>query len=317
MNEQRADFDSPWKEVLENYFRDFLAFFFPHIHTEIDWTQGYDSLDTELQQVVRDAELGKRFADKLIKVWRSSGQEMWVLIHIEVQQSPETDFAERMFVYNYRLRDRYNRPVVSLAVLADERSSWRPREFHSAVWQCEITFRFPTVKLLDYGQQWQALEDSRNPFTTVVMAHLKALETRSSQVQRKEWKFNLTRRLYEQGYEREDILELFRFIDWVMALPEGLEARFRQELVQYESEVQMPYVSSIERMAKQEGIREGLLGGIELALELKFGSEGLQIFPEMVRIESLEVLQAIQSALRQVETLDELRSIYQSNDSKN
>lgn len=44
-----------------------------------------------------------------------------------------------------------------------------------------------------------------------------------------------------------------------MTLHEGLEARFRKELQKYESEVQMPYVTSIERIAKQEGIREGLL----------------------------------------------------------
>lgn len=315
MTEQRADFDSPWKEVLEDYFSDFLAFFFPQIHSEIDWTQGYEFLDTELLQVVRDAELGKRFADKLVKVWRSSGEEMWVLIHIEIQQSPESEFAERMFVYNYRLRDRYDQPVVSLAVLADERQSWRPQEFRSEVWGCEITFQFPIVKLLDYGQQWQMLEDERNPFATVVMAHLKALETRGDQAQRQEWKFSLTRRLYEQGYERQDVLNLFRFIDWVITLPKDLETSFRQELEQYEREAQMPYITSIERIAKEQGLREGLLSGIELGLELKFGSEGSRIFSEIAQIEDIELLKSIQSGLWQGNTVAELRSIYQPYDS--
>lgn len=76
----------------------------------------------------------------------------------------------------------------------------------------------------------------------------------------------------------------------------------------------MPYVTSVERMAKQEGLqeglREGLLSGIELALELKFGSEGSQIFPEIAQIEDVDTLKAIQSGLRQVNTLAELRSIY-------
>lgn len=315
MAEQRADFDSPWKEVLEAYFQDFLAFFFLQIHSEIDWNQGYEFLDTELQQVVRDAELGKRFADKLVKVWRLGGEELWVLIHIEIQQSPEREFEDRMFVYNYRLRDRYDRPVVSLAVLADERPGWRPQEFRSELWGCETRFRFPIVKLLDYGQQWQTLEDSSNPFAIVVMAHLKALETKGDQVQRQEWKFTLTRQLYERGYERQDILNLFRFIDWVITLPQDLETNFRQELEQYEREAQMPYVTSVERMAKQEGLREGLLSGIELALELKFGNEGSQLFPEIAQIENVDTLKAIQSGLRQVSSLAELRSIYQPSNS--
>jgi hypothetical protein len=70
---------------------------------------------------------------------------------------------------------------------------------------------------------------------------------------RKEWKFRLTRRLYEQGYDRQDILNLFRFIDWLMELPDALKQEFRSELAQYEQERQMPYVTSIEQMGIEQG----------------------------------------------------------------
>lgn len=85
MSERRVDFDSPWKETLEYYFEDFMAFFFSQAYADIDWQRGYEFLDKELQQVVRDAEFGRRFADKLVKVWRKSGEEQWVLIHVEVR----------------------------------------------------------------------------------------------------------------------------------------------------------------------------------------------------------------------------------------
>jgi hypothetical protein len=65
----------PWKEVLERYLADFLAFFFPQAYAEIDWRRGYTFLDKELQQVVRDAALGRRLADKLAQVWRRGGEE--------------------------------------------------------------------------------------------------------------------------------------------------------------------------------------------------------------------------------------------------
>jgi len=52
-----ADYDSPWKEMLDAYFPAFMAFFFPAAAAEIDWSRGYESLDTELQQIVRDAAL--------------------------------------------------------------------------------------------------------------------------------------------------------------------------------------------------------------------------------------------------------------------
>jgi hypothetical protein len=51
MTDQRDEFDSPWKEVLETYFPSFLEFFFPQIHREIDWERGYNFLDQELIQI--------------------------------------------------------------------------------------------------------------------------------------------------------------------------------------------------------------------------------------------------------------------------
>jgi hypothetical protein len=59
--------------------------------------------------------------------------------------------------------------------------------------------------------------------------------------------------VYERGYERQDILELFRFIDWVMRLPEDLEDRFDEEISRYQEEQQMPYITSIERRAMARG----------------------------------------------------------------
>jgi len=69
--------------------------------------------------------LGRRRVDKLVKLWRRNGDEAFLLVHVEVQSQEETGFAERMYVYNYRLFDRYHRLVASFAVLGDERSGIR------------------------------------------------------------------------------------------------------------------------------------------------------------------------------------------------
>jgi len=306
MSEPQTEFDSPWKEVIERYFEDFILFFFPQAYGEIEWRRGFEFLDKELQQVVRNAELGRRLADKLVKIWRSGGEEAWVLIHMEVQSQSESGFAQRMFVYHYRIYDRDKRSVASIAVLGDERSSWRPNQFGYELWGSEISFKFPVVKLLDYQQQWSALEVSQNPFATVVMAHLKAIATRDDRLERFQWKLALTRRLYEKGYRREDVINLFGFIDWVMSLPVELE-QFRQAIQQLEAERGMPYITSIER----SGIRQGLLEGIELGLKLKFGNEGNSLLPEISQIYDVEQLRAILAGLGTVNTLSELRQIYQ------
>jgi len=311
----QTEFDSPWKDVIERYFEDFIQFFLPQADGEIEWSRGFEFLDTELQQVVRDAELGRRLADKLVKVWLTGGEEAWVLIHLEVQSQEESGFTERMFVYHYRIYDRYKRRVASIAILGDERSSWRPNQFELELWGCEVMFKFPVVKLIDYQQQWSVLEVSSNPFATVVMAHLKAQATRQASLERKQWKLALTRQLYEKGYERQDVINLFEFIDWVMSLPSELEQEFQQELSQYEEERRMPYITSVERIGIQKGIKQGLLKGISLGLMRKFGSEGLGILPEISALQDVNLLEAILERLETANTLDELRQIYQRSDS--
>ena len=165
MTDPNSDYDNPWKQALSLYFSDFIAFFFPKIHAEIDWTKPYEFLDKELQQVMRDDEIGKRVADKLVKVWLRDGSETWLLIHVEVQGQYQVIFPERMYVYNSRIFGLYRRQVVSLAVLADEDPSWRPQHYGHEIWGCRIMLEFPIVKLLDYRQRWQELE-TMHIFTT-------------------------------------------------------------------------------------------------------------------------------------------------------
>jgi predicted transposase YdaD len=61
-----------------------------------------------------------------------------------------------------------------------------------------------------------------------------------------------------------------------------------------------------------EGRREELLLGIELGLELKFGSDGLQLMPEISQIADVDILRTIREGLRIMNTLDEVRHIYEN-----
>ena len=120
------DLDSPWKEALDYFLPQFLAFFFPAVHEAVNWSRGYESLDKELHQIAHDADVGSRLADKLFKVWLKNGKETWLLIHIEVQGRRQKRFPERMYVYSYRIYDVFHRPPVSLAVLCDDNPNWKP-----------------------------------------------------------------------------------------------------------------------------------------------------------------------------------------------
>ena len=253
----KDDYDSPWKEGMELYFKEMMTFFFPDIAREIAWDRGYQFLDKELQQVVRDAEIGRRHADKLVRVWSLQEEPFHVMIHIEVQSDKDQDFPRRMYVYNYRIFDKSYRPVTSLAVLADEISSWRPDAYTSEQWGCKINFEFPMVKLMDYADKIDDLLDQTNPFAIITAAHLKTKATKDNPQERYSWKWTITRALYEKGFSTKDILNLYRLVDWLMMLPDDLTKQFTQNLIAYEEEKKMPYVTSAERIGIEKGRLEG------------------------------------------------------------
>jgi hypothetical protein len=230
---------------------------FPEVHAGVAWDKGYRSLDKELHQVVREAKVGRRLADKLFRVWRSDGSEAWLLVHIEVQGRRERAFPERMLVYAYRIYDRYRRPVASLAVLCDESPAWRPDRFEVGAWGSALGLRFRTAKLLDWRGREGELERDSNPFAAVLLAHLAAQATRDRPAERGQWKLRLVKGLYRRGLNAERVRQLFRLIDWMVQLPHELQSQFRAEVFRFEEEGRMPYITSIERMARQEGLEKG------------------------------------------------------------
>lgn len=277
MSEVKADYDGAWKEGVEQYFEAFLTFFFPHIYNEIDWTRGYEFLDQELQQLMRESEVGKQFVDKLIKVWLNDGKETWLLIHLEIQSQVDTGFPKRMFSYHYRIFDRYGQEVVSLAILGDNQASWRPQEYTYERWGCRLSLQFPTVKLLDYQPRWSELEQSDNPFAVLVMAHLRTQATTKNLTGRLQWKLSLVKRMYELGYSREKILQLFDLIDRLMALPPDLDLNFKTELKQFEDDKKMAYITSIERL----GIAQTLQKSIVKIIKTRFQDAPSQLVEQI------------------------------------
>lgn len=82
-------------------------------------------------------------------------------------------------------------------------------------------------------------EASDNRFALVVMAQLEA-KSGASAAGRNSAKLRLVRLMYDRGYSRADILELFRIIDWMIRLPEVLEREFLAEVYAIEEAKKMP-----------------------------------------------------------------------------
>jgi hypothetical protein len=331
------EFDSPWKETLDLFLEAVIKLFFPDLYEAIDWSRGYKILDTEMHEIVREAELGVTQADKLFLVHLRDGREALLLIHCEVQAQRDSAFPQRMFMYYYRIFDRYRHPIVSLAILGDDHPEWRPNRFLAEQFGTRISLDFRTVKLLDWVARAEELENSPNPISLIVRAHLHSLQTKDEPAERYRSKWQLIRGLYDRGLDPEQVRQLFRLIDWLLELPRELQQELRRDIETLEKERSMPYVTSVERLAREEGEAKGRSEGeakgriegriegeakgriegeakgrievLSLALELKFSDAGRVLAEELQTISDLTLLKAIQDAIRSNATLEEIRTI--------
>jgi hypothetical protein len=146
---------------------------------------------------------------------------------------------------------------------------------------------------------------SSNPFAAVVMAHLQTQATKRRPEVRLEWKLRLVKGLYEKGFSREHVLEMFRLIDWMMRLPEELEQGFKQEVDRYEEARMARYVTSVERLAMREGREEGLREAILDLVRDRFGEAPQPVAEAVGRISDHEQLKSFIRLAARAGSLDE------------
>jgi hypothetical protein len=79
-------------------------------------------------------------------------------------------------------------------------------------------------------------------------------------------KWTLIQLLYQRGWEKQRIIDLFVVLDWMMRLPRHLTEQLWQDIELLEEKEQMRYVSSIERIANENGMQQGVQQGEALAL---------------------------------------------------
>jgi hypothetical protein len=305
----RVDQDSPWKDLLDLLFAEFINFFFPDAYEQIDWSIKVEFYDKELQEINRKSKLGRRYVDKLAKVRLKTGESVWGLVHVEIQARKEEKFEERAFIYRYKIFERYHQRVATFIILTDSNRNWRPSEYKTELLGSEISFKFRTVKLIDYEDRIEELEKSSNPFAIAVLAILKSKQTEKRMDVRYAEKFNLMRMLCLKGYSRKEIEGLLSFLDWIMVLPEELEEKLQDKIIKMEGEA-MPYVTSFERIGIKKGVQKGRKEGQRL-LVMRLLSKKLGPVPDEIKSKlellAIDKLEELGEALLDFHNLDDLK----------
>jgi hypothetical protein len=261
--------DSPWKDTIEQFTRSFLEVTFPDVAASIDWSVEPESLEQELHEITPASEVGAKRVDKLLKVRLLDGTDQWLYIHIEVQMHHDHDLPKRLFIYHYRIFDKYGVSPLTLAILGDSSRKWRPTSYHYQSLGCGITFRFRICKTIDFKGKLDDPRYRHQQALVVIAAHLGTQQHRLSPQQLSDYRLELTIKFSNEGYSPSEIHQLHRLIDRLMPLPDALKIQFRIQLQQRLPDTAMPHITLFEELALKEGLEKGILqNGREAILDV-------------------------------------------------
>ena len=263
--------DILWKVVMEEVFADLLRFIFPDADKVYNMERGFEFLDKELAELDPRPDEGKdsRFADKLVKVYHRDGTEECILVHVEVQgdTSERAKFAERMYEYFYRIRDRYRKPVLAVAIFTGQDGRHIPGRYTYEYRGTKLTYEFSSLSILDYSDE--ELEASDNPFAQVVLAaRTSLLEGKIPERDLLERKLLIANKLFKKGFSQKKIRAIFVFLENYVLFEDPEMNRIFRVRIQPQVKNNFMTIDELEKyLAKEEGIEEGLAEGIEKGRE--------------------------------------------------
>ncbi|MGI2904928.1 Rpn family recombination-promoting nuclease/putative transposase [Tolypothrix sp. VBCCA 56010] len=249
-------------------------------------------LNSEFQWISRES-------DVLIRAQSPQYGEFIVLNELQLRYKPE--MPKRMRAYAALAEEKYNLPTYPVLVnILKVSDSEIPTRYQSefAGLQARQDYRVINLWEVDVEIAFQQSIPSLLPFVPILKGGAEESTIQQAlQILRAD----------EQLNQLETVLAFFAtFV---------LDSALVQQIMRWDMAVlrESPWYQQALRegkaLGRQEGQREEMLSGIELGLEIKFGTQGLQLMPEISQISDLNRLKAIQRGILTSNTLEEFRQL--------
>ncbi|QQK75403.1 hypothetical protein HUG15_07255 [Salicibibacter cibarius] len=150
--ESRIDHDHLFKELLQEFFSEFIVLFFPNIYEDIDFAH-LNFLDKEL---FNDIQRRKSKEVDMVVETRLKGEDSLILIHLEQQAQYEDDFNERMFLYFSRLlEENPGTRILPIALFSyDDQNKQEPTTYEMTLPFCVVLNGILSGQLTFYTTQF-------------------------------------------------------------------------------------------------------------------------------------------------------------------
>jgi len=254
--------DQLFKAVLEPLLQDFLELFFPAVAARLDF-ETLRFVDKEVFANVPEGDV--READVVARLETREGAPEIILVHVEVQARPETEFPRRMFEYYALLRLHHRLPVFPVVLYLRGGPASAVEEYKEELFgEEQLRFRYRSVALA-------RLHAEEYVGASALGAALAALMRRGKTRDRLLFRREMLSRVLES--ELDDALKylLVNVIETYFRLSGEEVERFRRLISGKEyrkmQEVELTYFDELELKGRLEGKRQTLLR----QLTAKFG----------------------------------------------
>ena len=260
----KIDHDRLFKELLTNFFVDFIELFLPDVCRYLE----KDSIQFIDKEIFTDVTAGKKREADLISKCRFLGREVFFLIHTEHQSTREKDFAKRMFFYSARLNEKYGLPVYPIALFSYD----KPRNQE----QSQYVIEFPDRKILEFNfvviqlnrLNWRDFLKQENPIASALLAKMGFGKSERVQVKKE-----CLRMIVRLKLDPARTHLLSGFVDSYLRLREAEQERFNKEtqkLPPREREGVMELTTSWKEEGIQIGLQQGATNLVLLQLRKRF-----------------------------------------------
>ncbi|HLO87694.1 MAG TPA: DUF4351 domain-containing protein [Nostocaceae cyanobacterium] len=285
------DHDRLFKELLTNFFPDFIELFFPEITTY--WEQ--NSLEFLPQEVFTDVTEGERKILDLVVKASFRNQDALFIIHTEHQSYSQPDFNRRMFTYFARLHEKYALPIYPIVIYSHDTPQTPEPNTYSVEfpgWNV-LEFNYRVIQLNNL--HWQDFVNQQNPVASALISKM-----RKSQPERPLVKLAALQLLASLELNPAQVQLISGFIDTYLKLNPEEKAAFAEQLARIEPKQEdkvMQIVTSWMEEGIEIGEKRGELKIVMRQLNRHFGEEFTPELQECIQGLDVEQLEALSDAL--------------------
>ncbi|MDR0616346.1 MAG: hypothetical protein LBG29_06010, partial [Synergistaceae bacterium] len=218
--------DRSWKDIITENADDAILFFKPDLAADRDYSRKPFLIPNELPVIDTDSDKGSRNSDVGLSVPLKTGEDTRVAFHIEQQHRDDKRFfAKRMFQSYYRMSDRLQMPVTSLAIFT---GNITPIDIYTAsCYGTEVNFRYSFFHVA--SADIKKLEGDERIFALVVLAARRMLDAGENPADRGKYSLELLNLTRERGYDTERARSVQKFIYRILRIrDEKIDPKVRE-----------------------------------------------------------------------------------------